>query len=209
MSQITVYKCDYTGKLFESRTRYVAHLRKIARERNKERKIDKFKAWFAAEIRNVVCTPVELEAAIAQHWRKFRNLAQLLHDKDPGELVSIRFERMTFKEALANTHSAPLGMPQNFIRRNDSLPLHYPGWSGRLVVVTTRDSASGVLSPSWHQYGIYTGSGRSGTQSVYEDNSDRTYRTSHDVTLWAADWPAMHLREQLNQTARVLSGAHI
>ena len=208
MSQITVYKCDYTGKLFETRTRYIKHLRKIALERNKTRKIEKFKAWFAAEIRNVVRTPVELEAAIVQHWQKFRTFAQLLQERDPGEIISIRFERMTFKETLANTHSAPIGLPQNFIRRNDDslpqLPLHYPGWHGRLAIVTTRDSATAVLSPSWHKYGIYTGTG--GGHPIYNDNNVRTYTTGHEVILWAADWPAMAEFEAMKRTARVLAG---
>ena len=39
MSQILVWKCDETGKLFEDQTKYKSHLRKLARERNLKRKL--------------------------------------------------------------------------------------------------------------------------------------------------------------------------
>ena len=66
MSQITVWKCDQTGKLFEDKAKYQSHLRKLARERNTKRKLTVIEAeadaWWQAAYNK--------EMTIDQ-WRQF------------------------------------------------------------------------------------------------------------------------------------------
>jgi predicted transcriptional regulator len=155
MSQILVWKCDQTGKLFEDKNKYRGHLSKLARERNTKRRLMVQEAiadqkW--AEL-------YECEQTIEQ-WRDMVIANQNMfwaeaargdkHDWDnvgktrsrkAGAVVCPIPELLEFTEfnvrwnpEVSNSHSAPHNGVQCWSSQEakDGRPRSYPGWSGRL-----------------------------------------------------------------------------
>jgi hypothetical protein len=154
MSQITVWKCDQTGKLFEDQTKYTSHLRRLARERATKRKLTIVEAvanqkWSALyqreqtidEWKQMVIDNQDMfwsEAALhdSQDWQ---NVGRLCGQKKSGVVCPVprllEFERFNVRwnPEVSNSHSCPHNGVQcwSSYEAKDGRPTSYPGWNGR------------------------------------------------------------------------------
>lgn len=155
MSQITVWKCDQTGKLFEDQTKYKSHLRKLARERATKRKLTVMEAVADQKWNELY----ECEQSIEQ-WRDmvianqdmfwaeaakgdpydWRNVGKT-HSRGKNGVVCPIPRLLEFTEfsvrwspEVSNSHSAPHNGVTCWSSREaeDGRPRSYPGWRGRV-----------------------------------------------------------------------------
>lgn len=200
MSQVLVWKSDADGKLFESKKKYQAHLRKLAAARRQERKVEEARRNRVEFLNRMgqVASIEELNQFIKDNWAWFfaNGLSRRWYDQkrhhDFHEYVEVTLKDMRFGNH-GNTHSCPRnGGVQNFMQK-DGAPKKYPGWYGRLDI---------KVKPGMHKYkgqtymrdgfgsdyfedtGICTGSGGGGGGEEYKSYS-------YDVKIWAADFPVM------------------
>ena len=154
MSQILVWKSDADGKLFEDKTKYTAHLRKLARHRNAQRKLT-----IAEEAKDAVWAELyEREQSIDdwmqmvidnQHlfWSEaalgdpydWQNVGKKLsRAKDAGAMPIPRVLKIThslrWSDSVSNSHSCPVGGVTcwSSYEAKDGRPTGYPGWQGRI-----------------------------------------------------------------------------
>ncbi len=186
MSQITVWKCDNTGKLFEDKDKYQAHLRKLARERNTKRKLTVVEAeadaWWARAY--------ETEMTI-QEWKQFviNNQARFWAEAakaDPHdwsyvgkshnrrksgvycpipELLEFTTFDVRWNPAVSNSHSCPHNGVTNWGGKEQIdgqlAPRNYPGWSGRVEwIVKWPEEWDGVYLGSDLFKGLFGQGGR-------------------------------------------------
>lgn len=205
MSRVTVWKSDTDGKLFENKEKYVAHLRKLARERLTNRKILKVQAERAdvfakmGQLRSIE----EVQQFIIDNWKWFflngltiNNWKNRAVDESVHELVSIRLDRMRWSDSISNSHSCPKNGVTNFFQKNNA-PTGYPGWAGvlhfsvRPPMYTYRKKKyrkSGWGSDYFRNTIICTESGGGGG---YDEERDLT-SFQYSIILWADDFPAMN-----------------
>lgn len=196
MPQILVWKCPHTGKLFESKTKYQTHLKKLSVERVAQRKKDAFRAErkaFFAHMRATVRTPAELEGFIKANWVKFCENA-VLNDawgrtktkvKPYPKLEWIKI-KATWSNSVSNSHRCPFGGETNWGGQKPNVPRGYPGWTGMLEyqVSDYQDGLHG--SDMWDGTGVNTGTGGYASNYYY------------GLELFADDWPAMNeMREKV------------
>jgi hypothetical protein len=153
MSQILVWKCDQTGKLFEDKNKYKGHLSKLARERNTKRKLtvmeavadQKWKELYECEQtieqwRDMVIANQDMfwaEAAKGDPY-DWKNVGKT-HGRKKDAVVCPIPELLEFTEfnvrwnpKVSNSHSCPHNGVQNWGNRDTNAPTSYPGWSGRI-----------------------------------------------------------------------------
>lgn len=219
MSQILVWKSDADGKLFEDKTKYTTHLRKLARERTKTRKIAemrKTRDQFLLDIGNTVTSISELEQFVANNWSWFflNGLSRQWSSdkkshKDVHTLIEFKLERMYWNANVSNTHAAPRNGGITNWSREDDKPKGYPGWSGRLVLrVRTPQKTynrkpyyeDGFGSDYFAETTIFTGTGGGG------GCTDGVTEYGYDVKLFAVDFPKMTESLVHDQFEEVLRG---
>lgn len=154
MSIITAYKCDQDGKIFEDKSKYTAHLRKLARHRNAQRKLkiaeaekDKIWAelyereqsiddWMQMVIDNQHLFWAEAAAGDPHDWKcvgtkigRGKNASVV-----PVPKVLKITHNMTWSDMVSNSHSCPVGGVTCWSSREhmDGRPRGYPGWTGRV-----------------------------------------------------------------------------
>jgi len=219
MSQILVWKSDTDNKLFESKAKYVTHLRSLAQTRAHQRKITKMNAdreSFLVEMGNAVTSIKHLEEYIAEHWHWFfhNGEANALWKSDAKaatahKLVAVSID-VRWSDEVSNSHSCPRNGVQNFNPRDDGSmgkPTSYPGWTGRIKFKVDAGATSHKTPRPLMGYGsdyfgntpINTGSGGSG------DGSSSAY----DVKLFAADFPGMVRAREQAQVWSVLSNQDV
>ncbi|MCX7595653.1 MAG: hypothetical protein N2235_18225 [Fischerella sp.] len=212
MPQILVWKCPYTGTIFENRDKYAKHLRALRNQRAFERKIsqaNRDRNKFFEGMRATVQTFKQLEQFIINNWEQFltnglnKNSARIssaakIEALSTIKLKSIRFCNMHWNPCASNTHSCPIDGVINWSRTSKMsdgtpAPVGYPGWQGRLKFELTENN---IVSGSdfFDKTGINTGTG-SGASNKYE----------YDVTLFDDDWPAMISLQHKLRMANVLS----
>lgn len=154
MSQITVWKCDQTGKLFEDKTKYKGHLSKLARERNTKRKLmvadavanQKWNELYECEQsieqwRDMVIANQDMfwaEAAKGDPY-DWKNVGKMSTRGKNGvvcpvpELLEFTEFSVRWNPQVSNSHSAPHNGVTCWSSREaeDGRPRSYPGWSGR------------------------------------------------------------------------------
>lgn len=154
MSQILVWKCDQTGKLFEDKNKYKGHLSKLARERNTKRRLTVIEAvadqkwnelyeceqtieqWRDLVIANQNMFWAEAAKGDPYDWQ---NVGKLRGQKKSGvvcpipELLEFTEFSVRWNPEVSNSHSAPHNGVQCWSSHeaNDGRPRSYPGWSGR------------------------------------------------------------------------------
>jgi len=153
MTQITVWKCDQTGKLFEDQTKYKSHLRKLARERATKRKLSVMEAvadqkwnelyeceqtieqWRDMVIANQNMFWAEAAKADPHDWKYVGKT----HSRGKNSVVCpvpelLEFERfdVRWNPTVSNSHSCPHNGVTNWGVRDKDAPTSYPGWSGRV-----------------------------------------------------------------------------
>ncbi len=153
MSQILVWKCDQTGKLFEDQTKYKSHLRKLARERNTKRKLmvaeavadQKWNELYEREMTidqwaDMVVAEQDLfwaEAAKGDpyDWKSVGKTYKKVVCPVPRLLGFTTFS-VRWNPRVSNSHSCPHNGMTNWGGREQidgqPAPRSYPGWSGRV-----------------------------------------------------------------------------
>lgn len=188
MSQVLVWKSDEDGKLFEDKTKYQKHLRKLAAERLEAKKIQRLTVERFAFFDKMgqVSSFEELHQFIVDNWSVFRTNAisnryyKKIH-KDDDQLLDLKFDVFSFDPHLSNSHSCPQRGIQNFDTRadyNKGKPTGYPGWRGRITYSVTKASSFG--SDYFRDSPICLGTGGGSSQQL-----------SYDLKIWAADFPVI------------------
>lgn len=202
MSIISVYKSDYDGKIFEEKSAYIKHLRKLAIQRRREKQIVKMrstkKAVMAAMSR--VKSLSELSDFIKANWSWFFLNGQMRNSyrgqKELGwhELVDVHFTGAFYTDMVSNTHSAPIGGVTNFFSKAD-LPQGYPGWVGHIIIEVKTPIYKYRGRPYYHSgFGsdyfantiINLGGG-----GGHLKHSIGTYHYNYQIRLYASDFPEM------------------
>jgi hypothetical protein len=154
MSQILVWKSDADGKLFEDKTKYTAHLRKLARHRNAQRKLtiaeaEKDAVWAELYEREqslddwcqMVIDNQHLfwaEAALGDPYDWACVGKKVSRRKDAQVVPAPRVLKIThslrWDNMVSNSHSCPVGGVQCFssYEAKDGRPRGYPGWQGQI-----------------------------------------------------------------------------
>lgn len=208
MPKVTAWKCPHTGRLFDEsdHDKYVKHLRKLARQRQQERKIQKARDdWDAFVVRmgQTVKSFDELSKFIEDNWSVFA--AKLAGDtwtnskKWLGSEVKICIHQMRRDELCRNTHEAPRGKPTNW-KRDPALPSGYPGWHGR-INIRVKGEGPGFMSHVFEQAGINTGTGGGGGK-----DRDGFCNLSYELTLFDDDFPAIAHEYHKGQNWKALGG---
>ena len=183
MSQVSVWKSDEDGKLFEDHQDYLSHLRLLSRARATVRTNLKIKQEHEQHclLMGQVKSISELHTFLIDNWHRYDD------DDNKSTLEAIQFS-VKWQDRIANTHSCPRGGITNW-GQNKSLTTGYAGWHGRLTfAVTTKTSDRS--SSQFEQLPIHSGTGGC---SSYAKNSDgsRSISYAYDVILWADDFPAL------------------
>jgi hypothetical protein len=211
MSVITAYKCDSSGKLFDDKKKYICHLKKLAKNRLAERKINRFHIedtqWWHDNFWNHVKSINQLKAAILHHRDVFaaRGVKKYFSNKKlkATPITKINNLYLKWSDTIPNTHRCPHNGVANWNRRFD-LPSHYSGWIGRIdyEVQSFKDQVGTYPGSSdmWTGTRIHTGSGGGG----HHNNKNYTQKFSYDITLFADDWPAMTYEREKVKTLFLL-----
>lgn len=211
--QITAWKCETTGKVFEHKVKYQSHLKKLAAERRSQAKHDAFelvqKQTFI-NMRNTVRSLPELKAFIEANWIHFcmnaeinnrwrfiKKSKSLIHP----ELKFFVVKDFRWNDEISNSHSCPIDGVKNWRGDNtmpdgSPAPRNYPGWKMSIeyqVVGQENTSTYPYSSEAWQGTGIHTGCG--GYASNYYFQCD----------LFAADWPAMAEAYNATRTWAILN----
>ena len=172
--QITAWRCDHTGQLFDNVQQYRKHLRGCARSRRIERQR---RAW----------RDEALDAI--QQVRFFRDLPQALKSiveryyQHYGIQGNVDFNLdLWYNARVSNTHSCPRGGVQNWWQNSDN-PCGYPGWGGNIRYSIDFDDDNWDcramrMNNLLGFLGIHTGTGGGGRSTH-----------SYEVRLYEADFP--------------------
>lgn len=155
MSQIVAWKSDVDGKIFEDKTKYQNHLRKLARERATKRKLTVMEAvadqkwmelyeceqsieqWRDMVIANQDMFWAEAARSDPHDW----SMVGKTHSRKKDAVVCPIPELLEFTEfsvrwntEVSNSHSAPHNGVTCWSSHEarDGRPRSYPGWSGRV-----------------------------------------------------------------------------
>jgi hypothetical protein len=151
---ITAYKSEADGKIFEEKSKYVAHLRKLARHRNAQRKLqiaesEKDAAWAELYEREqsiddwcqMVIDNQHLfwaEAAAGDPYDWERVGKKIGRGKNAGNLPMPRVLKIThtlrWDDSVSNSHSCPHNGVTCWSSHEakDGRPRGYPGWGGHI-----------------------------------------------------------------------------
>lgn len=217
MSVITAYKCDTTGKLFEDKTKYQKHIRKIAADRRIQRKIDIAHKteiqWWHDNFWNRVKSLAQLQAAILYHRDVFaargvKNYHGGYGRLKPTPIIKFKIFRLYYHDSVSNSHYCPHDGVTNWGGQNKGAPLGYAGWQGRFdYTVQSHDKQLNSYpgsSEMWQGTRIHTGTGGGGGGTpeqvkLFQQNF------GYDFRLFASDWPAMANEYEKAKTFKILS----
>ena len=154
MTQIICWKSDTDGKIFEDKTKYQAHLRKLARHRLEQRKLQiaeleadalwaelyereqSLEDWTQMVIDNQHLFWAEAAKGDPEDWERVgkklgrgKNAANL----PMPEVLSINM-RLHWSDSVSNSHSCPHNGVTCWGREEakDGRPQGYPGWTGHI-----------------------------------------------------------------------------
>jgi hypothetical protein len=220
MSQITVYKCDHTGKLFEDVVKYRKHLKKLAVQRREQRKfaIDRSKrdGWWL-QLQQRAQTLDELKQFIIENQQFFWAESADCCDfnwKNAGksrngvvmpcpELVSFTCFDLKWSDSVRNTHHCPKNGVINWSCKDTfsdgrPKPTGYPGWHGRVEwTVKWPKEWDGVYLGAdlfkGQRCRIYTGTGGGGNMR----NGLQTF--GYSAIIFAEDWPGLYQAQMKQQ----------
>ena len=235
MTQILVWKCDQTGKLFEDQTKYKNHLRKLARERATKRKLTVMEAVADQKWNELY----ECEQTIEQ-WRDMVIANQNMfwaegakHNDYDWKCVGkthkgvvcpvpelLEFERfdVRWNPKVSNSHSCPHNGVRCWSSREaeDGRPTSYPGWSGRVdwIVKFPKEWDGHYLGGDLFSGGTFrtarqrahTGTGGGGGMRWSEKHKCHVQSFGYEFRMYAADWPGMARAEGMKQFNEVLKG---
>lgn len=236
MSQILVWKCDETGKLFEDKNKYKGHLSKLARERNTKRKLmvaealadqkwaelyeceQTIEQWRDMVIANQNMFWAEAARGDPYDWR----MVGKTHGRKKDAVVCPIPELLEFTEfnlrwspSVSNSHSCPHNGVQNWGGKDDK-PKGYPGWTGRAewIVRWPEEWDGWYLGSDLFANGTFrsgrqrahTGTGGGGGMHYSKKHKCHVQSFGYDFRIFAADWPGMARYYAREQFAQVLKG---
>ena len=204
--KVLVNKCPYTGKIFEEDKKYSAHLQKLRRERHRKmreaRAREEFYEWLAEEKEKIFDLDM-LSPWILANQKKLMEACNALKlhtwssDRFYPETDEFtKFEiKVKWNSHVSNSHSCPKGGVQNWCSKDTNKPTGYPGWSGRIEGILTRDKKHIGSYPSsgfCKLLSLHIGSGGGGNANW-----------GHELRIFADDWPVMASSETF---ARLVNG---
>lgn len=236
MSQVLVWKCDQTGKLFEDHAKYTSHLRKLARERNTKRKLtvievladqkwnelyeceQSIEQWRDMVIANQDMFWAEAAKGDPHDWA---NVGKT-HSRGKNGVVCPIPELLEFTEFslywnsnVSNSHSCPHNGVTNWGAKDDK-PTGYPGWSGRVewIVKWPKEWDGLYLGSDLFAKGTFrsgrqrahTGTGGGGGMHFSKKYDCYVHSFGYDFKLFAADWPGLARYLAKQQFVEVLQG---
>jgi hypothetical protein len=236
MSQILVWKSDADGKLFEDKTKYTAHLRKLARHRNAQRKLT-----IAEEAKDAVWAELyEREQSIDdwmqmvidnQHlfWSEaalgdpydWQNVGKKLsRAKDAGAMPSPRDLKITHRlrrsDSVSNSHSCPKDGVTNWGDRTPGAPRGYPGWCGQIewLVEWPKEFDSVYLGSDLFSRGSFstgrqrahTGTGGGAGGHFNKEFNTWCQRPQYSFSIFASDWPGMARYYERKKMWKIIGG---
>ena len=220
MSIITAYKCDEDGKIFEDKSKYQAHLRKLARERNTKRKLTVAEAvadqkwnelyeceqsieqWRDMVIANQNMFWAEAAKADPYDWA----LVGKTHSRKKDAVVCPIPELLEFTEfnvrwnpTVSNSHSCPHNGATNWSpswNEDKTAPTSYPGWNGRAewIVKWPKEWDGWYLGSDLfkgRRSRAHTGTGGGGGMRYSKEHGCDVQSFGYDFRIFAADWPGM------------------
>lgn len=200
MSQVLVWKSDADGKLFEDKTKYQNHLRKLAAKRREQKKIEQGKIdreAFLIRMGNEVTGVDSLNQFIKDNWSWFfyNGVAhEWSHDKKTfkfHEYHDVHINVYGWNDNVSNSHCCPRGGVQNWCARDTDKPTGYPGWTGRIIIkvkTATYKYKGGTYMEDGFGGGYFadtpikTGTGGGG-------GGDDCKEYAYDLKLFASDFP--------------------
>lgn len=200
MTQVTAYRCPFTGKLFalHEKEAYAAHLRKVRKHhdsvRNNRRIRRNWKA-FNEEGKQKVHTLRELGRWLIDSSAQIGTHGRIVHSVAPGEnfkITEVKFRNPRYSSTCSNSHSAPVGKKTNWGGRKDGVPRSYPGVSCNMEI-RIEGMEGGYLGDIFSSVRVHLGTGGWRGDGCYHYSS----------TIWLEDWPG--LEETLS--VAVLKGA--
>lgn len=208
MPLIKAWECPKTGKLFrgDARDKYLAHLKTLARrsldKRNDAREQARF--WVTVEefqagvqtFEDIAAWMIANPQVLFSQYRPYDRFDRKGNMKPLTVFQFIKFESMHWDECCSNSHSAPRGKRRNWGGESDKLgvPRGYPGWRGRITFSALHWPFCGEVMG---KIGVHTGTGGSGGPK-----QDGYTVYSHDVTLFAEEFPNMKFWQDLNRPAK-------
>ena len=234
MSQITVWKCDQTGKLFEDKVKYQSHLRKLARERNTKRKLTVIEAeadaWWQAAYNKEMTINQWRQFVIDNQSRFWAEAAKTdpfdwkyvgkAHSRGKNavhcpvpELLEFTTFDVRWNPRVSNSHSRPYNGVTNRGGK-DNAPTSYPGWTGRVEwIVRWPKEWDGIylgsdLFRDGHNSRVraYSGTGGGGGMRYSDKHKCHVQSFGYDFRMFAADWQGMARVVAHKQLAEVLQG---
>ncbi len=209
--KVQVYKCRFTGKLFElkDRDKYVKHLL-ILRETMKEKRLEEkmrktWARWLKTEKKKIT-HPDQIVPWFLENQKKIMAMVNAqatgsIASHDKFSLKTDEYTKLELKihwnPMCSNSHRAPDGKPQNWCAKDPAIPTGYPGWTGHLTGTLKRlprNNGAYPYSEAYRLVGIKTGSGGGG-------NVDHGY----DVTVFLDDWPGLKEEVQKMEEDKIVS----
>lgn len=195
--KIVAYKCEDTGRLFESVGAYRAHRRSISTQKRRETRAQyeyeedsatlkallKDRPLSVLDLGTYLVKTQEIWVPIARKrkssfgreipiFEKIAFMTQFRRSSQP-ETLGLNFDMV-----VSNSHSCPRGGVTNFIG-DPTRPRHYAGWRGQIeLVVNEWDGSSSDLLK---EIDIHSGSGGGGMKH-------HKLHLSYDVKLFFSDW---------------------
>jgi hypothetical protein len=206
MSVITAYKSDADGKIFEDKAKYTAHIRKLARHRLEQKKLQiaesvKDAAWAELYEREqsiddwmqMVIDNQHLfwaEAANGDLW-DWKNVGkQVGRGKNAGNMPMPKVLKikhsLRWSDMVSNSHSCPHDGVTCWSSHEakDGRPQGYPGWTGHIEwLVEWPEELDYVY--------LHTGTGGGGGGHFNKEFNTYCQRPSYDFRIFASDWPGL------------------
>lgn len=221
MSIITAYKCDEDGKIFEDKSKYTAHLRKLARHRNAQRRLQvdenlkdqiwaslyeceqSLEQWFDMVIANQDLFWAEAAAGDPHDWQNVGK--KLGRGKNAGNVPMPKVLKIThsmrWSDSVSNSHSCPHNGVTNWGGRVEGAPRGYPGWTGRVdwLVEWPKEFDGIYLGSDLFSRGTFctgrqrahTGTGGGGGGHFNKEFNTWCQSPGYSFDIFAADWPGM------------------
>lgn len=235
MSIITAYKSDTDGKIFEDKAKYQAHLRKLARHRNAQRRLQidenlkdqiwaslyeceqSLDQWFDMVIANQDLFWAEAAAGDPYNWQNVGK--KLGRGKNAGNVPMPKVLKIThsmrWSDSVSNSHSCPHNGVTNWCGRVEGAPRGYPGWTGRVdwLVEWPKEFDGIYLGSDLFSRGTFstgrqrahTGTGGGGGGHFNKEFNTWCQRPGYSFDIFAADWPGMARYYEKRQMWKTLS----
>ena len=221
MSIITAYKSDADGKIFEDKAKYTAHIRRLARHRLEQKKLQIAESvkdaawaelyereqsiddWMQMVIDNQHLFWAEAAAGDPYDWQNVGK--KLGRGKNAGNMPIPRVLKIThqlrWNDSVSNSHDCPVGGVTNWGDRTPGAPRGYPGWQGQIewLVKWPQEFEYVYLGSDLFSRGSFstgrqrahTGTGSGAGGHFNKEFNTWCQRPRYDFRIFAADWPGM------------------